>query len=240
MTLIRGILNTIIEKLRQSTIAQYRAVAPGEAPEPETMPLPGNDWVPEKTLIYQSRSMREIFSLVHRTWRFLRANVGAGSPTWSGSWFVWPNAAPGMPKKAKPKRTQRRRKGRKEKMACGYCKVSMTSWIRSFKTGCLTVETYSHHVPVHRTLNPRGVMISNRIFSLIRFPHIIARMVDHVNYSSTATGAVSPSFTRDTSARPMRNRSATERIAGRWLPNARDISPNRTGPMMAADLPTMA
>lgn len=64
--LVRGVLSTITEKLRESTKAHYDSLQLETSENPEAVDLPGTDWVPEKTVIYQSASMRGIFSLINK------------------------------------------------------------------------------------------------------------------------------------------------------------------------------
>ena len=66
LDLVRGILSTITEKLRQSTSAQYEALQTDSDAPPEALALPGTDWVPEKTVVYQSAALRELFGLIEK------------------------------------------------------------------------------------------------------------------------------------------------------------------------------
>lgn len=64
--LLWGILNIMVDKLRESTSAHSASLQMTTAGEPETMTLPGDEWVPEKMIIYRSAPMHRIFALVDR------------------------------------------------------------------------------------------------------------------------------------------------------------------------------
>ena len=64
--LLWGILNIMVEKLRESTSAHSASIQTTALTEPELMTLPGDEWVPEKKIIYRSAPMHHIFSLVDR------------------------------------------------------------------------------------------------------------------------------------------------------------------------------
>lgn len=66
LELVRGILSTITEKLRQSTAAQAGGLKMDVAGPLESLDLKGNDWVPDLTVVYQSSAMHEIFDQVQR------------------------------------------------------------------------------------------------------------------------------------------------------------------------------
>ena len=66
LDLVRGILSTITEKLRQSTAAQAGVLQMDEAGSLESLALLGNDWAPALTVVYQSSAMHQIFDQVHR------------------------------------------------------------------------------------------------------------------------------------------------------------------------------
>ena len=59
--LLWGILNIMVEKLRESTSAHSASVQRASSVEPEVMTLPGDAWVPEKMIIYRSAPMHRIF-----------------------------------------------------------------------------------------------------------------------------------------------------------------------------------
>lgn len=76
--LLWAILNIMVEKLRESTSAHSASIQTTALTEPELMTLPGDEWVPEKKIIYRSAPMHHIFSLVDRLQKSTRSVLITG------------------------------------------------------------------------------------------------------------------------------------------------------------------